>query len=530
MAIEHQDSSYNRGSWSNERNGDNNSSWGNNQSGWKNDSRSSWGSNRGGYGNQSEQGGKLQDIDWSHKQLSAFRKDFYVESSAVRDMSTREVEEFKQEHQITVSGKNPPRPIPTFKAANFPAGIASALDAAGFPSPTPVQCQGWPVALSGHDLISIAATGSGKTLAFLLPAIVHIQAQPRLERGDGPIALVLAPTRELACQILVESKKFGDTSSIRSVCCYGGVPKGEQARDLRYGAEVVIATPGRLIDFLEFGTTNLARVTYLVLDEADRMLDMGFEPQVRKIASQIRPDRQSLFFSATWPKEIQGLARDLCREDPVMVTVGSAGRKANDKITQHIVMCEESEKDERLRTILEAVTDGNTKTIIFTETKRGADQLQRTLRQSGVRALAIHGDKSQQERDWTLDQFKRGQCLMLIATDVASRGLDIKDINFVINYDMPKEIDSFIHRVGRTARGSAHGTAYSLFTPSNSATAKDLIKVLRECNQKVPEELEAMAYRGGNSRNGGGRWGGNSRSYGGNQWNSSRGGSWGNKW
>jgi ATP-dependent RNA helicase DDX5/DBP2 len=516
MAIEHQDS-YNRGSYGGDRGWDNSRSYGNTQGGW-----SSQGAG-GKWGN--DQGDKLQSIEWKSTELIAFKKDFYSESQIVRDMSSREVDDFRAKHEIAVSGRNPPRPIPTFKAAGFPSSILTELESAGFPSPTPVQCQGWPVALSGHDLISIAATGSGKTLAFLLPAIVHIQAQPRLQRGEGPIALVLAPTRELACQILVECKKFGSSSGIRSVCCYGGVPKGDQARDLRYGAEVVIATPGRLIDFLEFGTTNLKRVTYLVLDEADRMLDMGFEPQVRKIGSQIRPDRQSLFFSATWPKEIQGLARDLCREDPVMVTCGSAGRKANDKITQHVVICEEHEKEDRLRTILEAVTDATSKVIIFTETKRGADQLQRNLRQSGVRALAIHGDKSQQERDWTLDQFKKSHCMMLIATDVASRGLDIKDINYVINYDMPKEIDSFIHRVGRTARGAAHGTAYTLFTSANSYIAKDLVKTLHDCNQKIPAELEAMVqHKGGNGRGG---YGGGNRGWGGN----SR-GSWGggNKW
>ena len=536
MAVEYQNSSYGERGHADKRDesyskggdygrGGYNSgggSWGGSR-----DNRGSWGGNygSGSYGASQNEG--LKEVDWSKKELTPFQKDFYTESSIVRDMTQHAVEDFRKEHQIVVFGRHAPKPIPTFEASGFPKSVLEELTAAGFPSPTPVQCQAWPIAMKGHDLISIAATGSGKTLAFLLPGIVHIQAQPRLLRGDGPIALVLAPTRELACQILVECEKFGRSSGVRAVCCYGGVPKGQQARDLRYGAEIVIATPGRLIDFLEFGTTNLHRVTYLVLDEADRMLDMGFEPQVRKICSQIRPDRQSLFFSATWPKEVQALARELCKEDPVQITIGSAGKKANEKINQNIIVCDESEKLDRLKTLMETILDGTSKVIIFAETKRGTDSLQRTLRASGIAALAIHGDKTQQERDWTLHQFKAGKCMVLIATDVASRGLDVKDITCVINYDFPKEIESYIHRIGRTARGTASGTAYSLFTRDNAGMAFDLIKILSDCKQNVPAELEALNTRRpaqNNSRwgNGRGGWGG------GGSWGN-RGGSWGNK-
>merc|ERR1719199_886263 len=213
----------------------------------------------------------------------------------------------------------PMKLVTTFEEANMPDDLLKAVLAQGFEKPTPIQMQGWPVAFSGHDMIGIAATGSGKTCAFVMPGIVHINAQPHLQRGDGPVALVLAPTRELAVQIKEEADKFGGSSGIKNVCVYGGAPKGDQARALREGVEIVIATPGRLIDFLESGTTNLRRVTYLVLDEADRMLDMGFEPQIRKIVSQIRPDRQTLLWSATWPKAVERLARDLCREEPVHV-------------------------------------------------------------------------------------------------------------------------------------------------------------------------------------------------------------------
>ena len=470
----------------------------------------------------------------------SFQKNFYTEHPSVSDLSSKEVEEIRRANNIVVSSHSKvPKPVSTFEYMQFPESVSQTLAGLGFTTPTPIQMQGVPVASSGMDVVGLAETGSGKTLAFVLPAIVHIQAQPRLQRGDGPIALVLAPTRELACQILAETQKFTRGTGIRAACCYGGVPKGQQARDLRYGAEIVIATPGRLIDFMEFGTTNLKRVTYLVLDEADRMLDMGFEPQVRKIVGEIREDRQTLLWSATWPKEVAALARDLCREEPVQITVGSAGKKANERITQHVIVCEESEKSERLKTLLETIIDGTSKIIIFTDTKRGADQLQRTLRAQGVAALAIHGDKTQQERDWTLDQFKKGKCLVLIATDVASRGLDVKDVMFVVNYDFPKQIEDYIHRIGRTGRGGSSGVAYSLFNRGdNSKLAYDLIKVLRDCKQEVPADLEALNRRGNHGDNNPrGRWGngswGQKRGWGGNNggqsWGNRGGQSWGNR-
>lgn len=214
----------------------------------------------------------------------------------------------------------------------------------GYEVPTAIQAQGWPIAMSGRDLVGIAQTGSGKTLGYILPAIVHINNQPPISRGDGPIALVLAPTRELAQQIQQVCRDFGTSSYIRNTCIFGGAPKGPQARDLERGVEIVIATPGRLIDFLEKGTTNLQRCTYLVLDEADRMLDMGFEPQIRKIVEQIRPDRQTLMWSATWPKEVRKLAQDFLN-DYIQINIGSLQLSANHNILQIVDVCQEHEKE-----------------------------------------------------------------------------------------------------------------------------------------------------------------------------------------
>lgn len=251
---------------------------------------------------------ELQKPDFSS--LAPFEKRFYHEHPMVTSRSSEEVERYRRQKEIHVNGHGVPKPVTNFEEASFPVYVLNEIAKAGFKEPTPIQAQGWPMALMGRDLIGLAETGSGKTLAYLLPAIVHINAQPLLKSGDGPVVLVLAPTRELACQIKEECSKFGSSSSIKNTCIYGGTPKGPQIRDLRSGVEIVIATPGRLIDMLESRYTNLKRVTYLVLDEADRMLDMGFEPQIRNILSQIRPDRQTLLWSATWPKEVQSIAKE----------------------------------------------------------------------------------------------------------------------------------------------------------------------------------------------------------------------------
>ncbi|XVE56334.1 hypothetical protein DITRI_Ditri04bG0001100 [Diplodiscus trichospermus] len=353
--------------------------------------------------------------------LVPFEKNFYVESPAVRRMTEQEAMAYRRTREITVQGHDVPKPIRMFHEANFPDYCLEVIAKLGFAQPTPIQAQGWPMALKGRDLIGIAETGSGKTLAYLLPALVHINVQPRLVHGEGPNVLILAPTRELAVQIQEEAAKFATHANIRSTCIYGGAPKGPQIRDLKRGVEIVIATPGRLIDMLEAQHTNLQRVTYLVLDEADRMLDMGFEPQIRKIIAQIRPDRQTLYWSATWPREVETLARQfLC--NPYKVIIGSPDLKANQSIKQVVEVITELEKYNRLIKLLKEVMDGN-RILIFMETKKGCDQVTRQLRMDGWPALSIHGDKNQTERDWVLAEFKSGRSPIMTATDVAARGL-----------------------------------------------------------------------------------------------------------
>ncbi|CAG0916311.1 unnamed protein product [Notodromas monacha] len=377
---------------------------------------------RGG-GGKKELGENLKRIKWDVSSLIPFQKNFYTPTSKVASRPTADVDRYRAEHDITMVGRDIPKPIVTFEEANLPDFLMDEFQKQGYTAPTPIQAQGWPMALSGRDMVGVAQTGSGKTLAYLLPAFIHIKHQPRLDRGDGPIVVCLAPTRELAQQIQDVAAQFGRFFDVRSACVFGGAPKGPQLRQLSQGVEILVATPGRLIDFLELDKTNFRRTTYLVLDEADRMLDMGFEPQIRKIVGQIRPDRQTLMWSATWPKEVRKLAEDFLT-DYIQVNVGSLQLSANHSILQIVDVCQEWEKDEKLFRLLEEISQNRErKTLIFTETKKGADELTRRMRREGYSAMTIHGDKSQPERDAVLNDFRFGKTTILVATDVAARGL-----------------------------------------------------------------------------------------------------------
>jgi len=476
---------------------------------------------RGGGSFNDGPGGSLKNVRWDDYTLVPIEKNFYNPQPSIANADPRDVEAFRNEHQITIQrGSNVPNPITSFNEGGFPDYVLGEISRKGFKSPTAIQAQGWSLALSGLNTVGIAQTGSGKTLAYVLPSIIHINAQEHLSRGDGPIALVLAPTRELAQQIQETAKDFAYSSKIKSTCIFGGAPKGPQIRDLENGCEIVIATPGRLIDLLEMGKTNFRRTTYLVLDEADRMLDMGFEPQIRKIIGQIRPDRQVLMWSATWPKEVRKLAEDFL-SDYAHINIGSVGLSANHNIMQIVDVCEEHQKESKLARLLEEIGSQD-KMLIFTETKRKADELTRLMRRDGYPAMCIHGDKQQREREWVLGEFKSGGTTILVATDVAARGLHVDDVKFVINYDYPNNSEDYIHRIGRTGRKENKGTAYTLFTPGNGAKAKDLVDVLSEAKQVVNPKLVELAQCsgfGGRNRYGGGgrggRFGGGGRGGGG---------------
>lgn len=331
-----------------------------------------------------------------------------------------------------------------------------------------------------------------------MPAIVHILNRKNVNRHDGPIALVMAPTRELAQQIQEVANQFGIPSGVRNACCFGGASKMVQVQALNRGCQLVIGTPGRLIDLLQGGELSLKQCSYLVLDEADRMLDMGFEPQIRQIINQTRPDRQTLMFSATWPKEVRNLAEDFLNEY-VQVNVGSLELSANHNIKQIIKICTEATKNEQLQEIIDTIykesKPDDRKMLIFTNTKRTADKVAYGLERAGIRAESIHSDKSQFQRESILSDFRNGRIEVMVATEVAARGLDVNNIKYVINYDYPMNSADYIHRIGRTGRSGNTGTAYSLLTNENGSQVRDLIEVMREANQEIDPELLQLAQQ-----------------------------------
>uniref|UniRef100_A0A183BMC0 RNA helicase n=1 Tax=Globodera pallida TaxID=36090 RepID=A0A183BMC0_GLOPA len=430
----------------------------------------------------------------SNKSSVAIKKNNYNEHPNVTRRSQTEVDKWLYDHEVTIDG-NIPNPILRFEEANFPDDIVKSL-LKNYQQPTTIQSITWPVAMSGTDLISIAKTGSGKTLGFILPAIVHVMNQPPRDPDDrnsnGPSIVVMLPTRELAIQEV--AKEYGQVMGLTVCCCYGGASRGPQMLTLKRGVDICIATPGRLLDFMNSYVTTMSRCSFLVLDEADRMLDMGFEPQIRQIVDQIRPDRQTLMFSATWPRDVRNLAADF-HKNPVHLTVGSLDLSANHNIAQIIEVVDEHGKYNKLFDNLEGIlkTERSTKVLIFVETKRKADSLVIDMRRNGFPALCIHGDKEQREREWVLAEFKEGRNNILVATDVAARGLDVDDIKFVINFDYPNNSEDYVHRIGRTGRRDRVGTSITFFTPSNAPKARDLIKVLEEAKQNVPVELANLS-------------------------------------
>ncbi|CAH2244502.1 jg17976 [Pararge aegeria aegeria] len=400
--------------------------------------------------------------------------------------------EYYKEHNITIVGEDIPSPFKDIDNSYFPEYIKQFLDAQGFTKPTVIQAQGWPIAISGKNFVGIAQTGTGKTLAYLLPAVIQLKEKEG-RKGRGPRVLILAPTRELARQIEEVAKEFQKLFNLRCLCIYGGVSRIPQMEALKNGVDILIATPGRLNDFLDSKVTNLSRCGYVVLDEADRMLDMGFEPQIRKALEDVPLERQILMFSATWPKEVQYLAKDYLGEF-VQVNVGSTELSANHNIKQHIHVCEQEEKMAKFKSIMHEMSgEGFGKVLVFTNTKRFVDSLTLTLKRNGWPAVGIHGDKSQQQRDVTINKFRSGSTNVLVATDVAARGLDVDGVTHVINYDFPNTSEDYIHRIGRTGRLQNKGVAHTILTTEDARQARSLIAVLKEANQEIPKELEDLA-------------------------------------
>ncbi|CAI0406496.1 unnamed protein product [Linum tenue] len=425
---------------------------------------------------------------------------------------------------VEASGDNVPPPVNTFAEIDLGEAVNANIRKCKYVRPTPVQRHAIPILLAGRDLMACAQTGSGKTAAFCFPIINGIMRdnfpqRPRAPRTAFPLALILSPTRELSSQIHDEARKFAYQTGVRVVVAYGGAPISQQLRELERGVDILVATPGRLVDLLERARVSLQMIKYLALDEADRMLDMGFEPQIRKIVEQVDMPpsgrRQTMLFSATFPKEIQRLASDFLA-NYIFLAVGRVG-SSTDLILQRVEYVQDADKRSHLMDLLHAQkqSEANGKqslTLVFVETKKGADSLEYWLCQNGFPATTIHGDRTQQERELALRSFKSGRTPILVATDVAARGLDIPHVAHVVNFDLPNDIDDYVHRIGRTGRAGKSGLATAFFNDHNISLARSLVELMQEANQEVPNWLvryaSRVSYGGGkNRRGGGGRFG-----------------------
>lgn len=446
--------------------------------------------------NKSRKKKDIPTINYAKLDLPPFRKNFYTEPAELANMTEAELSDLRLELDgIKVAGKDVPKPVQKWSQCGLDVKSLDVINKLGYERPTSIQMQAIPAIMSGRDVIGVAKTGSGKTIAFLIPMFRHIRDQRLLEGSDGPVGLIMTPTRELATQIHKECKPFLKAMGLRAVCAYGGASIKDQIADLKRGAEIIVCTPGRMIELLAANSgrvTNLRRVTYVVLDEADRMFDMGFEPQVMKIFNNIRPNRQTILFSATMPRIMDALAKKTL-QSPVEIVVGGRSVVAPE-ITQIVEVREEKEKFHRLLELLGELynADEDARTLIFVDRQEKADDLLKDLMRKGYPCMSIHGGKDQVDRDSTIDDFKAGVVPILIATSVAARGLDVKQLKLVVNFDAPNHLEDYVHRAGRTGRAGNTGTAVTFITEEQEQYSVGIAKALEQSGQPVPDRLNEM--------------------------------------
>lgn len=425
------------------------------------------------------------------------------------EMTERDWRIFREDYNISFKGNMSQETLPvrTWNEAEIPHDVAKAIQDAGYNKPSPIQMAAIPIGLRQRDVIGVAETGSGKTAAFVIPMLNYIRQQPVMRgnpdiEAEGPYAIVLAPTRELAQQIESETRKLAKYTGYRVVSVVGGKSIEDQGFELRKGCEIVVATPGRLLDCIKRRYAVLNQCNYVVLDEADRMIDMGFEPEVMGIldampSSNLKPEnddeileadkvyRTTYMFSATMPPAVEKLAKKYLRR-PVTVTIGNAGR-ATDNVSQRVLMMKENEKPNRLEQELEIA--GDAKTIVFANTHRKCEVVTRQLQDLGYSVAMLHGGKSQDQREENIHGFRTNKYEILVATDVAGRGIDVPDVTLVINYDMPHTVEAYTHRIGRTGRAGKKGDSVTFLTHGDSDLFYDFKTFLESCNARVPTEL-----------------------------------------
>lgn len=489
--------------------------------------RGGYGNSRGGYNNNYNNYGGNSYADRGNSNgpapvaLTPYTREEKDVEEIFKDQSAGIDFSKYEEIQISLT-PNTVAPCESFEGMNVAPALDENIRRCKYTKPTPVQRQGIPPVLQGGDLMACAQTGSGKTAAYLIPAVSYMLTN-RSIGGSGrcatPGALILAPTRELGIQIYEESRKFTYHTSLRCVVVYGGADPRYQLNELSRGCNLLVATPGRLLDFFNRACVKFSDIRFLVLDEADRMLDMGFEPQIRQIVQgpesdmPSKEDRQTLMYSATFPRDIQQLAREFLKREHFFLQVGRVG-STTESITQDVRMVEDADKRQELITVL--TEHQNEFMLVFVEKKRDADYLERFLYQRGFAAASIHGDRAQREREMALASFKQGRVNVLVATDVAARGLDIPDVTLVVQYDLPSNIDSYVHRIGRTGRAGKKGVAVAFFNEKNKNIVDEMVELMDEAKQNTPDWLRALVTkrpqqnfgrggRGGNFNRGAGR-------------------------
>lgn len=468
------------------------------------------------------------------------KKTFYKNSTQInlnqRFLSTNdEITAWREENAVKIIDKNfEYTPITKFsdlenhENASIPEEVINSFK--NFEKPSVIQSQAWPILFKKKDLIGVASTGSGKSLAYMVPAVQEVlEKKAKGEDGDPthPTVLIMVPTRELCQQVRAVTRDLTrDMETFIGVrAAFGGAPRYNQIEKIDQGCDILVGTPGRILDFVNSDVVSLSKVKYFVLDESDRMLDQGFGKDIEEIVSNMPRKRQTTMFSATMKGEkIQELAFGILNKNNCkMVSVGSDGMnlQANADVEQNIIITKKQTKMATFVNLLNEIGHDQ-KTIIFMGTKKSCDYYSHKLSDAGFFSNAIHGDKNQRDRERSLEEFKRGDSCILLATDVASRGLDIDGVKFVINFDFPMKVDDYVHRIGRTGRAGKKGTAYTFFTEDDADKAEELIGVLERSQQTVPDELRSMVGRGGSSRGGGGY--GGKRSSGGYGGNKNRGG------
>jgi ATP-dependent RNA helicase RhlE len=380
--------------------------------------------------------------------------------------------------------------VTTFENLGLSQSLLKALAAQNYCVPTPIQARAIPALLGGRDLLGIAQTGTGKTAAFALPILDRLSARGTRPRAGACHALILSPTRELCAQIGSAVREYGRFSQLTVATVYGGVSINRQIQAVRPGVDIVVATPGRLVDLVDRRALSLEKVSMFVLDEADQMLDLGFIHAIRKITRHLPKRRQSMFFSATMPKEIASLARELLG-DPVRLEITPAATTV-ESVNQQVIHLSTGNKLPVLVDLLSTMP----RSIVFTRTKRGADRLTRGLSAASIHALAIHGNKSQAQREQALSKFRNGQTAVLVATDIAARGIDIDEVSHIVNYDLPEIPESYVHRIGRTARAGARGVAISFCEPQQRPLLRAIEQLIRTDIEPVDHSLASRPSPG----------------------------------